>query len=35
MLTTMETIDIIEKAEALGEIVIQSEIGEKLFSSFI
>ncbi len=31
MLTTMETIDIIEKAEALGEIVIQSEIGENYF----
>ena len=32
MLTTMETIDIIEKAEALGEIVIQSEIGENYFN---
>ena len=31
MLTTLETIDIIEKAEALGEIVIQSEIGENYF----
>ena len=32
MLTTMETIDIIEKAEALGKIIIQSEIGENYFN---
>ena len=30
--TTMETITIIEKAEALGQIVIQSEIGENYFN---
>ena len=29
---TMETINIIEKAEALGQIVIQSEIGENYFN---
>lgn len=31
MLTTMETIEILEKAEALGKIVIESEIGEAYF----
>ncbi len=30
--TTMETITITEKAEALGQIVIQSEIGENYFN---
>ena len=31
MLTTIETIEIIEKAEALGQIVMESEIGEAYF----
>lgn len=31
MLTTIETIEIIEKAEALGKIVMESEIGEAYF----
>lgn len=34
MLTTMETIDILETAEALGKIIIQSEIGENYFNHF-
>lgn len=33
MLTTMETIEIMEKAETLGKIIIQSEIGENYFNS--
>lgn len=33
MLTTMETIEIMEKAETLGNIIIQSEIGENYFNS--
>lgn len=31
MLATMETINIIEKAEKLAELVLQSEIGENYF----
>ena len=31
MLATMETINIVEKAEALAKMVMQSEIGENYF----
>ncbi|USK61098.1 YlbF family regulator [Peribacillus asahii] len=32
MLATMETIEIVQKAEALAELVMQSEIGENYFA---